>query len=152
MYSTQQSNLVSAYGNFISQWPWDHYATLTFGRRMSQPRCLQHWDEFIDSAGRLTHGRVAWVRADEQRWSGFGSPQILLHFHALLKYQNVPAPEAVTTLWKSRSGDAKVEFYDPARGAAWYLAKMFPYEDTRYNMGGLEHFPRSPESRRTAIQ
>lgn len=69
-----------------------------------------------------------------------------MHFHALLKYQNVPAPEAVAALWKSRAGDAKVEVNGSGGGAAWYVAKMFPYEDTRYDLGGLEHFacPRGP--------
>ena len=62
--------------------------------------------------------RQGWVRVDEQRWSGYGKPEIPLHFHALLKYQNVPAPEAVAGLWKSKAGNARVEIYDPARGAA----------------------------------
>jgi hypothetical protein len=145
MYTVDQSSLVSAYGDFFSAWPWDHYATLTFARELSDSTCLHHWDDFINSLGRFTHGRVAWVRADERRWSGCASPEIPLHYHALLKYQNVPAPEAVATLWKSRAGDAKVEAYNCAGGAAYYIAKMFPYEDTRYDLGGLEHFARSPD-------
>jgi hypothetical protein len=83
---------------------------------------------------------VGWVRADEQRWSGYGRPEIPLHYHALLKYQNVPAPEAVAAVWKSRAGDAKVEVYGSGGGAAYYIAKMFPYADTKYDLGGLEHF------------
>ena len=98
MYSANQSSLVSAYGDFFSSWPWDHYATLTFARQLSESTCLHHWDEFINSLGRLTHGRVAWVRADERRWSGYSRPEIPLHYHALLKYQNVPAPEDVAAL------------------------------------------------------
>jgi hypothetical protein len=152
MYSAQQSNLVSAYGDFISQWPWDHYATLTFGRKLSQASCLRHWDEFIDSLGRNTRGRVGWIRADERRWSGYASPEIPLHFHALLKYQHVPAPDEVAGLWRSRAGDAKVEAYNCGGGAAYYIAKMFPYEDTRYDMGGLEHFARSQECHCPAVQ
>ncbi len=142
MYSVEQSNLVSAYGHFIAQWPWDHYATFTFGRRLSQASCIHHWDDFIAAIGRLTRGRVGWVRADEKRWSGCGSPEIPLHFHALMRYQKVTTPEAVAALWKSRAGDAKVEVCDPARGPAWYIAKMFPYEDTRYDLAGLEYFMR----------
>ena len=88
------SSFVSAYGSFFGSWPWDHYATLTFARQLSESRCIRHWDEFIDSLGRLTHGPVAWVRADERRWSGHASPEIPLHYHSLLKYQNVLAPEA----------------------------------------------------------
>ena len=152
MYAAQQSNLVSAYGGFISQWPWDHYATLTFGRKLSQASCLRRWDEFINSLGRNTRGRVRWVRADEQRWSGYGSPEIALHYHALLKYQNVPAPEAVAALWESNAGDARVEIYDCARGAAWYIAKMFPYDGMNYDMGGLEYFARLPESQCGLVQ
>jgi hypothetical protein len=87
---------------------------------------------------------VAWFRADEQRWSGYASPEIPLHYHALLKYQNVPAAEDVGSLWRLRSGDAKVEAYDAGGGAAYYIAKMFPYEGTNYHMGGLDHFARSP--------
>jgi hypothetical protein len=95
---------------------------------------------------------VAWVRADERRWSGHASPEIPLHFHALLNCQNVPAPEDVAGLWKSKAGDAKVEAYNCDGGAAYYIAKMFPYGDTRYDMGGLEHFARLPESQPALIQ
>jgi hypothetical protein len=112
MYSVDQSSLVSAYGDFFGAWPWDHYATLTFGRKLPDSTCLHHWDDFINSLGRFTHGRVAWVRADERRWSGHASPEIPLHYHALLKYQNVPAAEDVAGLWKVRGGDARVEAYD----------------------------------------
>jgi len=144
--------LVSAYGNFFASWPWDHYATLTFARKLSDSTCQHHWDEFVNSLGRLTHGRVAWVRADERRWSGLASPEIPLHYHALLKYQNVPAAEDVAGLWKAKAGDAKVEAYDAGGGAAWYIAKMFPYENARYDMGGLESFARLPQPRRSLVQ
>jgi hypothetical protein len=75
-----------------------------------------------------------------------------LHYHALLKYQNVPDPEGVAALWKSKAGDAKVEVYDPGGGAAWYIAKMFPYEGVNYDMGGLEHFAQWLGSRRGSVQ
>jgi hypothetical protein len=75
-----------------------------------------------------------------------------LHYHALLKYQQVPAPEDVAALWKSRAGDARAEAYNCGGGAAYYIAKMFPYEDTRYDMGGLQYFARSEQpDRRSAL-
>jgi len=58
----------------------------------------------------------------------------------------------VAAVWKSRAGDAKVEVYGSGGGAAWYIAKMFPYEDTKYDMGGLEHFARSQECHCPAVQ
>jgi hypothetical protein len=75
-----------------------------------------------------------------------------LHYHALLKYQHVPAAEAVAALWKSRAGDAKVEAYNCGGGAAYYIAKMFPYGKMRYDIGGLEHFARPQRSDRPLIQ
>jgi hypothetical protein len=66
-----------------------------------------------------------------------------LHYHALLKYKHPPAPQVVEDLWKARAGDALVEDYHSGGGgggAALYMAKMFPYDDTQYDLGGLEHF------------
>ena len=68
------------------------------------------------------------------------------------EYQNPLDPEAVAALWKSRVGDAQVEAHNAGGGAAYYIAKMFPYEDTGYDMDGLEHFTRPPESRRPWVQ
>ena len=66
----------------------------------------------------------------------------------------MPAPEAVAGLWKVKSGDAQVEAYDAAgAGAAYYIAKMFPYDEARYDMGGLEYFARlRGEPQRTLLQ
>ena len=75
-----------------------------------------------------------------------------MHYQALLKYQVVPGTGDVAALWKSMAGDAKVEAYNCGGGAAYYIAKMFPYEDTRYDMGGLEHFARSQKSDRSLVQ
>ena len=152
MYSVDQSSLVSAYGSFFSSWPWDHYATLTFARRVSESTCQHHWHDFINSLGRLTHGRVAWVRADERRWLGYASSEIPLHYHALLKFQNVPAPEDVAGLWKARAGDAIVEAYNCGGGAPYYIAKMFPYEGMNYDLGGMEYFSRAQEAERLRAQ
>jgi len=111
-----------------------------------------HWVDFIDSPGRLTHGRVAWIRADERRWLGHASPEIPLHYNALLKYRVVPGTGDVAALWKSMAGDAKVEAYNCGGGAAYYIAKMFPYGDMRYDIGGLEHFARPTESALPLVQ
>jgi len=43
------------------------------------------------------------------------------------------------------SGDAQVEADDAGGGAAYCIAKLFAYENTRYDMGGLEYFAREPE-------
>ena len=146
MYSAQQASVVSAYGDFLSQWSWHHYATLTFANKQSRANCLRHWHEFVHSLGCTTRGRVGWVRVDEQRPSGCGSPAIPLHYHALLKYKNVPPAKCVEALWKAKAGDALVEDYQRGGGAAYYIAKMIPDQATNYDIGGLEHFPHSEDS------
>lgn len=116
--------MVFAYGDFFSQWVWDHVAILTLGRRLRQARRIRQWNQFIGSIERLTHGRVGRVQADEEHWSGCGTREIQQHFHDLLKCQNAPSLEAVAALWKSKAGDAQVEVYGSGGGAAWYLAKI----------------------------
>jgi hypothetical protein len=51
--------------------------------------------------------------------------------------------------WQEMQG---LRLYDAGGGAPYYIAKMFPYEDTRYDIGGLEHFARSQKSDRPLIQ
>jgi hypothetical protein len=75
-----------------------------------------------------------------------------MHYHALLKYQNVLAPEAVAALWNAKSGDAQVEAYNAGGGASYYMAKMLSYGDTKYDVGGLKHFARIPESQALPLQ
>jgi hypothetical protein len=142
MYTQQQADLVSAYGQFIMSWPWDHYATLTFARKLSPANCLRHWNDFVHSLGCTTRARVGWVRVDEQRTSGVGNPAIALHYHALLTYKHVPPAQTVAALWKAKAGDSLVEDYRSGGGAAFYIAKMIPYDGANYDFGGLEYFDR----------
>ena len=127
MYDACQSSQVAKYGEFFYQWPWDHFATLTFTKSGSLPHSIATWNWFIDRLGRITRGRVSWVRGDEVRWSGCGKPQIPLHFHSLLLFQHPPGPQTVAELWKTQVGDAQVKQYDPAKGAAWYTSELICY-------------------------
>lgn len=139
MYTNRQKTDVENYGDWFSQWNWHMFGTFTFGRVLSESTCNHHWNEFELSLQRYTQGRVGWIRATELRWSGCGKPHIPLHFNALLAYENPPAPGVVEAMWWSRSGQAKVEIYDPERGASWYIAKMFPYDDFNYEIGGHDY-------------
>ncbi len=151
MYSNTQKKLVAEYGNWISQWTWSHFGTFTFGRISSASNCEHHWNAFVNSLERYTRGRIGWVRATEGRWSGCGKPHIPLHYHALLVYKNVPPTGVAQAIWHSKSGDSKVEIFDPTLGAAWYISKMFPFSDFDYEVGGLEYFLDSltPDSEET---
>ena len=140
MYTAHQLELVGGYGDFLHRWPWDHYAAFTFSRPGSQSGCVRTWHRFIDRLGRLTRGRVGWIRTDELRWSGVGKPEIPLHYHALLMFQRPAAPQAVADLWKSRAGDAYVEPYNPGKGGAWYESKLLVYPTGNWDLGGLEFF------------
>jgi hypothetical protein len=45
-----------------------------------------------------------------------------------------------------------VEAYRSGGGASYYVAKMFPCEDSTFDMGGLEHFARPPEARPALVR
>jgi hypothetical protein len=59
---------------------------------------------------------------------------------------------AVAALWKSRAGDAKVETYNCGGGAAYYIAKMCPYEDAKYDNGWLGALRPPAEIRSPLVQ
>jgi len=81
MYSADQSSLVSAYGSFFGSWPWDHYATLTFARKLSDSTCLRHWDDFINTLGRLT--MVVWSGSEQMNGDGLVMPARRFPFTAM---------------------------------------------------------------------
>jgi len=91
------------------------------GRRLPQARRVRHWNQFIDSVEHLTHGPLGRVRADEDRWSGCGNPEIPLHFDALLKYHVQGPPSRAPYSRKQDTPAATVP-----RQSGWCTPLLFP--------------------------
>ena len=113
------TQLVDELGKFISQWPWQIWATLSFSNRFTIPNgyLASQWDRLISHIGKLQGMEPYWVRSVE-----VGREQTVPHVHALLGNINLPARE-IPRLWHPGTGNARAEAYDPERRAAWYIAK-----------------------------
>lgn len=132
---TSQADLKQAWGNFLTElgdraggWSW--WATLTF-RDRSDAEIAQGWTKvgwqysgkawsrFVAEIG-LRKGLhdVRWVRGREyQRWRG------VPHFHGLIAGVKDLRRLGMMDWWFQRYGIARIEPYDRARGAGFYLCK-----------------------------
>lgn len=110
-------SLKRAYGTFLAQWPWDHFATLTFSTVPNDERCRGEFKKWIRRMERLDRRRVDYFVAYER--GGHGD---LLHIHALtLGTGGIPL-FGIEAGWRSGRMDARV--YEADGGAAYYVAKV----------------------------
>lgn len=89
------------------------------------------WGDF-QKAVRPALGPLAWVRGFEiQKWRG--AP----HIHALVGNLDNKRYAEVGLWWWQAYGLCKIEEYDPARGAGFYLCKYVTKELADLDFGGL---------------
>lgn len=125
-----------AWGEWLSRWQWDWWVTLTYDpkRRPSASATHtavgwslsnRHWHEWLaeavgDSSGSSPWpGSPFWVRGREPNPWRYGT-----HFHALVG--GVGTDTSRKRAWESwfiKHGLARIEPYDPRRGAGYYVSK-----------------------------
>lgn len=117
--------------NDVSDAPWALFVTLTFREPVHAEQAGKRFDRFLDGCTRGGRDRVRWVRATERQARG------VIHFHLLLSAVPSAAPFGLVRLWKRLGGGyADIKLYDPARGAAWYIAKAI-VEGGDIDVGGF---------------
>ena len=84
-------------------------------------------EQFVRQCTKLAQCRVPYVFAVEQGGSGSHT-----HIHALLYGTEAISCARLAEVW--RHGRAKVEVYDPTRGAAFYLPKESDQSDFTWDM------------------
>lgn len=153
MEDTPRLRLWEAWGPWLQGHQWSHWATLTFrpprpreglgkARPYGHKRVIVGPSEqfaheaFADFIRRLDNPRVptvAWFRGDEFGRAG------RRHMHALLGGRLEGLPEGSGEQWITeqwRHGWAKVDRYDPERGAGHYVAKYVTKDMGDYALGG----------------
>ena len=104
-----------AYGDFLSRFKWDLYATPSFKWPVSYHQARTSAHEFISHFGTQAYAVVAYET---------GPVGGRTHIHILLGgLVGEIAKTHAGRLWKR--GDITIEKYDPRRGACWYLPKTF---------------------------
>lgn len=131
-------------GDFIRQFDWSWWCTLTFKRRPAWERADSAFRCWMNKLNRKTFGRNYWRRPGQGlRWlRGVELQQRdAIHFHVLVAGDpNIHREEAVK-LWKRLAGDAQIDVYDPTLGAAYYIVKEYATEGN-LDLGGV--WPTNP--------
>jgi hypothetical protein len=106
----------AAWGGFLSEYVWDHFATFTFATPTSGDAArLEFAHRYVRRLARVAQAGIAWALVVE------GEESDHVHLHALLAgTRHLPTRE-LERAWKL--GHTRVAIYDPQRGAATYLAK-----------------------------
>ncbi len=140
--------LAAAWGDWLSEFEWSHWATLTFrpyvvpeSPGLAPPTPLRPrpgpptdfarraFGGFIGRLEDRCGEPLAWFRGDE-----LGERLGRLHLHALLSGTDGLFPSTVGQSWPY--GFSAVEVYDPKLGAAHYLTKYVTKSLASYDLAG----------------
>lgn len=129
-------NVPEAYGDWLSGYNWDIWATLTFARQPSPVGALDAWRTFFRKQVREYSSRAfAFAATEEGRIYG------RVHMHALiggmLPEKIVPPREWVDRTWRKFRGIAYVCDYDAEKKASYYIAKYVTKQLAEYEVSGL---------------
>lgn len=120
-----RSSLVRALGAFLSEFHWQVYATPTFRSPVTFALAQHSAERWLKTLGPEVYAYVAYEK---------GEAGGRTHCHALIGglYEGLRqqtgldrrqlALQVMKRAWKL--GDVSAEWYDPKRGAAWYVAKF----------------------------
>lgn len=125
--ANENQSLPDVWASFLDRWNWSWFTTNTFRNEIHPEAASKTWDLWVHQLNRKIFGSrywkrpsdgVIWARGQEYQRRG------VIHFHALIGR----VPQAVRRLdwmdtWDELAGFARIEAYDPARGARYYLGK-----------------------------
>jgi len=102
----------------------DLYCTLTFRFEVSEAEAVTEFEQkYIQRLQQRSQGRVTYFAVAAKNWT-----EGRVHVHALLRFVQPLAPSASKAAWKA--GQAKVDPFDPRRGAGGYIARHVALPDS----------------------
>jgi hypothetical protein len=110
--------LVEGWGEFLIQFLWDWFVTLTFREEVVSFRAHRLFATFVREIEKAAEVPIFWFRADE-----IGPRGGRFHIHALIG--NVAQLRRMYWIdrWNEMAGYARILPFDSKRGAAYYCAK-----------------------------
>jgi hypothetical protein len=110
--------LTEGWGQFLCQFLWDWFVTLTFRDSVGSFRAHRLFEHFVRELEKAAGIPIFWFRADE---IGFHGGRF--HIHALIG--NVAHLRRLTWMdrWNKLAGIARILPFDSKRGAVHYTAK-----------------------------
>jgi len=127
--SQSQRQLREAWGQFLSQFPWDWFVNLTFRGEVPTFRAYRIVDRFLLDLEAAAGVPIHWFRADE-----YGARLGKFHMHLLIG--NVAHLRRLYWMdaWNRRAGYARILPFDDRRGAAFYVAKYITKQGGEFAM------------------
>jgi hypothetical protein len=116
--SRMRRQFIEAWGEFLSQFKWDWFVTLTFREEPPTFRAHRLVRFFLADLERVAGTPIFWFRADD-----YGERLGRFHIHLLVG--NVGHMRRLSWMdeWNRRAGIARIDPFDGAKGAAFYCAK-----------------------------
>lgn len=127
--SQSQRQLREAWGQFLSQFPWDWFVNLTFRGEVPTFRAYRIVDKFLRDLEAAASVPIHWFRADE-----YGTRFGKFHMHLLIG--NVAHLRRLYWMdeWNRRAGYARILPFDSGKGAVFYVAKYITKQGGEFAM------------------
>jgi hypothetical protein len=113
--ATRHANVLRAWGAYLHEFSWDHFATLTFRYPQSVDTAIREILNWVRHLSKDTQRPIPCFYAIERGASGW------LHVHMLTAGTASLTVEKMRKAW--RAGISRIEVFDQTRGAAWYVSK-----------------------------
>jgi hypothetical protein len=115
-----------AWGDWLRQFPWDHFATLTFANAASLEDATRLFRRWVRHLEQRAQGSLDWFYVLERGAGG------LLHIHSLTQGTGGLDAAALRHSWPG--GRSDVSRYDPAKGATHYVSKWLGGDSVDYDI------------------
>jgi hypothetical protein len=121
--------LAEAWGQFLSEFDWDWFVTLTFRDEIKSFSAHRYFERFARDIEKQAAQPIFWFRADEE-----GSRLGRFHIHAL--FGNVAHLRRLywMDVWSERAGYARILEFQKMKGGAYYCAKYVTKELSDWEM------------------
>lgn len=141
--SQSRRQLREAWGQFLSQFPWDWFVNLTFRDEIQTFRAYRILERFLRDLEAAAEVPIYWFRADE-----YGARLGRFHMHLLIGNTAHLRRLYWMDEWNRRAGYARILPFDGSKGAAFYIAKYITKQGGEWsiseNLGSLETQPILP--------
>ncbi len=121
-----QANVPESWGQWLNEYDWSHYCTLTFQREATIDGASRQFHRFVRRLERRNQRAVTWFMVIERGGGGW------LHIHSLLGATNTLPNKSVDLAWTA--GITDVQTYDSQRGATHYITKDITSEATFWDI------------------
>lgn len=115
------------YGDFLEQFEWSHFGTLTFDWPTSPAGALQQFSKWISRIEKPRGQEIPWFGAVELGESN------LAHVHTLIYTQS--SVKILRQIWGA--GVSHVVPYDPRKAATHYVTKDILLRSSEYDISSV---------------